>query len=56
MPDDDIDDYLVGGTSPHRKRIGLEEVVANKISYLSIKHQNKNKPADIFLMNCKQIK
>ena len=48
MPDDDINDYLVGGTSPHRKRIGLEEVVANKISYLSIKHQNKNKPADIF--------
>ena len=48
MPDDDINDYLVGGTSPHRKRIGLEEVVTNKISYLSIKHQNKNKPADIF--------
>ena len=48
MPEDDINDYLVGGTSPHRKRIGLEEVVANKISYLSIKHQNKNKPADIF--------
>ena len=48
MPDDNINDYLVGGTSPYRKRIGLEEVVANKISYLSIKHQNKNKPADIF--------
>jgi len=48
MPDDNINDYLVGGTSPHRKRIGLEEVVANKISYLSIRHQNKNKPADIF--------
>ena len=47
-PDDNINDYLVGGISPHRKRIGLEEVVANKISYLSIKHQNKNKPADIF--------
>ncbi|MBL6693838.1 MAG: ATP-dependent DNA helicase RecG [SAR86 cluster bacterium] len=48
LPDDDINDYLVGGRSPHRKRIGLEEIVANKISYLSIKHQNKNKPADIF--------
>ena len=47
-PEDNIDDYLVGGKSPHRKRIGLEEVVANKISYLSIKYQNKNKPADIF--------
>ena len=47
-PDDNINDFLVGGISPHRKRIGLEEVVANKISYLSIKHQNKNKPADIF--------
>lgn len=47
-PHDDINDYLVGGKSPHRKRIGLEEVVANKISYLSIKYQNKNKPADIF--------
>ncbi len=47
-PNDEINDYLVGGKSPHRKRIGLEEVVANKISYLSIKYQNKNKPADIF--------
>ena len=47
-PDDNINDFLVGGISPHRKRIGLEELVANKISYLSIKHQNKNKPADIF--------
>ena len=47
-PTDKIEDYLIGGQSPYRKRIGLEEVVANKISYLSIKHQNKNKPAEIF--------
>jgi ATP-dependent DNA helicase RecG len=47
-PADRIEDYLIGGQSPYRKRIGLEEVVANKISYLSIKHQNKNKPAEIF--------
>lgn len=47
-PTDRIEDYLIGGQSPYRKRIGLEEVVANKISYLSIKHQNKNKPAEIF--------
>ena len=47
-PTDRIEDYLIGGHSPYRKRIGLEEVVANKISYLSIKHQNKNKPAEIF--------
>ena len=33
---------------PARKRIGLEEIVANKISYLSIKEQNKNRIADKF--------
>ena len=42
-PKSDIEDYLVGGNSEARKRIGLEEMVANKISYLSIREQNKNR-------------
>jgi ATP-dependent DNA helicase RecG len=47
-PNSNIEDYLIGGESPARKRIGLEEIVANKISYLSIKEQNKNRIADKF--------
>ena len=47
-PDSDINDYLIGGESAARKRIGLEEIIANKISYLSIKEQNKNRIAAKF--------
>jgi len=47
-PKSDIEDFLVGGTSDARKRIGLEEMVANKISYLSIKEQNKNRITSAF--------
>ena len=47
-PESNIDDYLLGGVSPARKRLGLEEIVANKISYLSIKEQNKNRRAHKF--------
>ena len=47
-PNSNIEEYLIGGESPARKRIGLEEIVANKISYLSIKEQNKNRIADKF--------
>ena len=47
-PESNIDDYLLGGVSPARKRLGLEEIVANKISYLSIKEQNKNRKAHKF--------
>ncbi len=50
-PNSNIEDYLMGGKSPARKRIGLEEIVANKISYLSIKEQNKNRKADKFENN-----
>ena len=42
-PKSNIEDFLVGGNSEARKRIGLEEMVANKISYLSIREQNKNR-------------
>ena len=47
-PASNIEDYLIGGESPARKRLGLEEIVANKISYLSIKEQNKNRTANKF--------
>ena len=47
-PKSDIEDYLVGGNSEARKRIGLEEMVANKISYLSIREQNKNRITSAF--------
>ena len=47
-PKSDIEDYLVGGNSDARKRIGLEEMVANKISYLSIREQNKNRITSAF--------
>ena len=47
-PKSDIEDFLVGGTSEARKRIGLEEMVANKISYLSIREQNKNRITSAF--------
>ncbi len=47
-PESNIEDFLVGGTSEARKRIGLEEMVANKISYLSIKEQNKNRITSAF--------
>ena len=50
-PNSNINDYLIGGESAARKRIGLEEIVANKISYLSIKEQNKNRVANIFENN-----
>ena len=44
----DINDYLIGGESKARLRIALEEIIANKISYLSIKEQNKNRLAEKF--------
>ena len=47
-PKSNIEDFLVGGNSEARKRIGLEEMVANKISYLSIKEQNKNRITSAF--------
>ena len=47
-PKSDIEDFLVGGNSEARKRIGLEEMVANKISYLSIREQNKNRITSAF--------
>ena len=50
-PKSDIDDFLVGGKSEARKRIGLEEMVANKISYLSIREQNKNRITSAFKNN-----
>ena len=50
-PQSDIEDYLVGGNSEARKRIGLEEMVANKISYLSIREQNKNRITSAFQNN-----
>ncbi len=50
-PNSNINDYLIGGESTARKRIGLEEIIANKISYLSIKEQNKNRVANIFENN-----
>jgi len=50
-PKSDIEDYLVGGNSEARKRIGLEEMVANKISYLSIREQNKNRITSAFQNN-----
>ncbi len=43
-----INDYLIGGESKARLRIALEEIIANKISYLSIKEQNQNRPAEKF--------
>ena len=46
-----INDYLIGGESKARLRIGLEEIIANKISYLSIKEQNQNRPAEKFENN-----
>ena len=50
-PKSDISDFLVGGNSEARKRIGLEEMVANKISYLSIREQNKNRITSAFKNN-----
>ena len=50
-PKSNIEDYLVGGNSEARKRIGLEEMVANKISYLSIREQNKNRITSAFQNN-----
>ena len=50
-PKSDIDDFLVGGKSEARKRIGLEEMVANKISYLSIREQNENRITSAFKNN-----
>ena len=47
-PKSNIEDFLVGGASEARKRIGLEEMVANKISYLSIREQNKNRITSAF--------
>ena len=46
-----INDYLIGGESKARLRIGLDEIIANKISYLSIKEQNQNRPAERFENN-----
>ena len=54
-PKSNIADLLVGGTSEARKRIGLEEMVANKISYLSIREQNKNRTTSAF-QNDKLVK
>ena len=50
-----INDYLIGGESKARLRIGLEEIIANKISYLSIKEQNQNRPAERFENNIQAI-
>ena len=50
-PKSNINDFLVGGNSEARKRIGLEEMVANKISYLSIREQNKNRITSAFKNN-----
>lgn len=47
-PKSNIEEFLVGGKSEARKRIGLEEMVANKISYLSIREQNKNRITSAF--------
>ena len=47
-PKSNIEEFLVGGSSEARKRIGLEEMVANKISYLSIREQNKNRITSAF--------
>ena len=47
-PESNIEEFLVGGSSEARKRIGLEEMVANKISYLSIREQNKNRITSAF--------
>ena len=47
-PKSNIEEFLVGGTSEARKRIGLEEMVANKISYLSIREQNKKRKTSSF--------
>ena len=47
-PERNIEEFLVGGTSEARKRLALEEMVANKISYLSIKEQNKNRITSAF--------
>jgi ATP-dependent DNA helicase RecG len=47
-PKSNIEEFLVGGSSEARKRIGLEEMVANKISYLSIREQNKNRITSTF--------
>ena len=46
-----INDYLIGGESKARLRIALEEIIANKISYLSIKEQNQSRPAEKFENN-----
>ena len=50
-PKSNIEEFLVGGTSEARKRIGLEEMVANKISYLSIREQNKKRKTSSFQNN-----
>ena len=50
-PKSNIEEFLIGGDSEARKRIGLEEMVANKISYLSIREQNKNKITCTFSNN-----
>ena len=57
-PKSNIEEFLIGGNSEARKRIGLEEMVANKISYLSIREQNKNKTTKTFPKNtlAKEIK
>ncbi len=57
-PKSNIEDFLIGGNSEARKRIALEEMVANKISYLSIREQNKNKTTKTFPKNtlAKEIK
>ena len=57
-PKSNIEEFLIGGNSEARKRIGLEEMVANKISYLSIREQNKNKTTKTFPNNtlAKEIK
>ena len=47
-PRSDINDYLIGGTSEFRRRVALEEIIANKISYLSVREQNKIKKTHSF--------
>tara|TARA_B100000886_G_scaffold140533_1_gene95174 strand:+ start:31968 stop:34025 length:2058 start_codon:yes stop_codon:yes gene_type:complete len=47
-PESNIDDFLIGGSSDFRKRVALEEMIANKVSYLSIREQNKSKKTHKF--------
>ena len=47
-PHSNINEYLIGGASEFRRRVALEEIIANKISYLSVREQNKIKKTHCF--------